>query len=455
MPIAELSDARRIGRDFKVRLGVRVRNTQAGRTRAARSEPMKGTYPTETDYFVLDEAPEDVQKVYGKQPKALRVMLYQEWDARNRDGDELVFNLNNRAYGAQRGLKCKGHGYSAEQPDFAVTSEEAWAVRIEQATGQAAEPLPSTSGDKRYRVRCWGRDCPKYLHLTDQPDPEDPSRTKQLLAPGHDGDASCKAVAILRCVLLHPSTNPDDREHYCKWLGIMELATGSVNSIKDLQSDFDLKVGPLAGRTAGVPLTLVRKPTTTYRGVKSVHWTCALRFDVREIQRWGMIPLSEAFTSDAQRETIKRLNATPLGLTVDSVAGLLPDHLVPEDLRGATEANLTPATDPSRDPAGGVLASQGSQAPPSEPGPFLVRAQLDELKQAAGGLEDPNRPWNPQTNPWRQSSLDRLKAAIVAMNAETGSEVKKFSELRLEHHDWLRERLRSLPPLEASEETTT
>jgi len=449
MPIAELSEARRIGRDFRVRLGVRVRNTAAGRTRAARSEPMRGTYPTETDYFVLDEAPEDVQEIYGHEPKALRMMLYQEWDAKTRDGDELVFNLNNRAYGSQRGLKCKGHGYSAESPDYAVTTEEAWAVRIERATGQAAEPLPSTSGQARYRVRCWGRDCPKYLHLTEQPDPQDPSKTKQMLAADHDPDASCKAVAILRAVLLHPATDPSHPD-YCKWLGIMELATGSVNSIKDLQSDFDLKVASLAGRTAGVPLTLVRKATTTYRGVKSVHWTCALRFDVREVQRWAAIPLSEVFLSEPQRETLKRLNASPLGLTVDSVAGLLPEHLVPEDLRGPRTAKAAVGDQESREPAEGRSAEPGLPGEPSEPGPFLVRAQLDELKELAGGLEDPGRPFSSVANPWRGEALERLRAAIRAMNAETGSEVSKFAELRVEHADWLRERLRGLPPLEGS-----
>lgn len=446
MPIQELSDARRIGRDFKVRLGVRWRRVAGRREDVGRTDDMRDTYPRETDYFVIDEAPEDVRQAYGEAPKSLRVMLYAEWDSR----DPEVFSLFNRAYGATKGLRCKGTGRSAESPGSATTDSREWALRIEQATQEAPEPIPSVTGTTMYKVRCLGRDCPKYLHMTEQPDPQDPSKTKQLLAVGHDRDASCKAVGILSCFLLDPGTNPEDRAHYCKPLGRMELATGSINSIIDLQSDFDLVLRAFTGgRTAGIPVTLIRRPTTTYRPVKQVHHTCAVRFDAAEVQRWAAIPLHEVFLGDAQRAALKRLAATPLGLTVDSVRGLLPDRLLPEAGDGQGGATEGVVIDQAPEGAAAVSEVPGAQAQASEPGPFVVQSQLDELKTLAGGPEDRARPYAPVTNPWRKAALERLYGVVKAMCAEEGLEpITRLNHLRVEHLPWLRARLLALPPVE-------
>lgn len=453
MTIEGLSDARRIGRDFKVRLGVRwKRGPGGGRVSVGRTDDNRDTYPQETDYFVIDEAPQDVIDVYGPKPKSLRIMLYAEWDSRTPDGEDLVFSLYNRAYAQTKGLRCKGTGRSREEPGTAATDDEKWARRIEQATGEAPELIPSTSGTPRWRVRCLGRDCPKYLHLTTQPDPDDPSKTKQLLAPEHDRDASCKAVGILRCFLLNPSTNPEDREHYCAAMGVMELATGSIHSIIDLQSDFDLMLRPFTGgRTAGIPLTLVRKPTTTYRPVKQVHHTCAVRFDHREVQRWAAVPVDEVFLTDVQRDTLHRLEATPLGLTVESVRGLLPDRLLPqpaEVLQDATEPKAAGGTESSAEGAGDATELPETQATASGPGPILVADQINGLKDLAGGRLDPTRPFDQVSNPYRDEAVTRLKGAVKAMNQELGTSVERLSELRVEHLPWLEERLRGLPPLE-------
>jgi hypothetical protein len=80
--------------------------------------------------------------------------------------------------------------------------------------------------------------------------------------------------------------------------------------------------------------------------------------------------------------------------------------------------------------------------------PLLVRAQIDELKKLAGGPVDADRPVDSVNNPWRAEALDRLKGAVKAMNEATGSTVERYSELRVVHYDWLKERLRSLPALE-------
>lgn len=468
MPIKGLSEQRRLARDFKVRLGTRL--VTATKKTAGKDEARgKGeSYPTETDFFVLEEAPDEVKAVYAKEPKSLRVMLGFEWDQTSPTGEDLVFSLFNRAYGNSKGLKCRGTGQSRELPGQATTSDEAYALRIERATKVAPKKIKSLGGDDYFQVACIGRDCPLFLHKVRVPDPTNPARTIDQLAPGHDSDASCNEIAILRCFLLHPSVDPKDEENYCRVLGTMELATTSIHSIIDLMSGFDLIKPFTAGRTAGIPMTLIRKPTETFRPVRRTHFTCAIHIDHREAQRWAAIPLAEVFLSETQRSLLKQLQETPLGLSVDSVRDLIPRRL-PGSVRVIDNATLTEVgtdggaawvetptsqstvgtvDDPRIAPGGG---SDGPAAPPDDPAttPLLVAAQLDELKQLAGGPLDPEKPQDRFHNPWKPEALERLRGAIVAMRQEMGIEqAMALSELRIGHYEWLKVRLRSLPPLE-------
>lgn len=449
MPIEQLSDQRRLSRDFKVRLGQRIDKRTKQVAGASDARDPGDSYPRETDYFVLSEAPEEVKRLYSGTPRALRIMLGFEWNAQSPSGDDLVFSLYNWAYGSSRGLKCRGTGRSAEFYGTARTNDEKWAARIEAATGFAAERFEGLNGDPFWTVRCFGRDCPKFLHKVRAPSPDNPAQQIDVLAPGHDRDASCNDVGILRCFLLDPTTDPESPD-YCRSLGVMELATGSINSIIDLQSGFDLIKPFTGGRTAGIPMTLIRKPTTTFRPVRQVHYTCALHFDHREVQRWSAVPLQEVFLSETQRALLKQLQAQPLGMTVDSVRDLLPARLVPAVDGGATtpSAGAADATgaDIPPDPVPGV--SDGPEPPPTDPGdsPLLVAAQLDELKALAGGPEDPEKPYDKFNNPWKPSTLQRLRAAIVAMREAMGiEEAMTLSELRIVHYDWLKGRLRTMP----------
>lgn len=452
MPIEQLSDQRRMTRDFKVRLGTRIVKATKATAGADEARGPGEAYPKEQDYFVLEEAPDDVKKIYKDKPRSLRIMLGFEWDQQSPQGDDLVFSLYNRAYGASRGLKCRGTGRSSEFFGTARTNDEAWALRIEKATGYAPEPYKSPGGETYYTIRCLGRDCPKFLHKVRVPDPTNPAREIDALAPGHDRDASCNDVAILRCFLLHPSIDAKDPD-YCRSLGVMELATGSINSIIDLQSGFDLLKPFTAGRTAGIPMTLVRKPTVTYRPVKQTHFTCAIHFDHREVQRWAAVPVSEVFLSEAQRATLKQLSDQPLGLTVDSVRDLIPRGL-PEAIGNGSATPSFENTEPGvgsvllPDPAGDV--SEPPVAPQADwaDTPRLVAAQIDQLKQAAGGPVDALQPYDKFKNPWRAESLERLRGAVLAMRSEFGIEPLALSDLRTAHFAWLMQRLKSLPPLD-------
>ena len=89
--IKGLSDKRRLPRLGIVRLGIKKKSA-------------KGVeYPAEVDYFVV---PDEVQAVYGKEPKELDVMI-------PLNEIEAVFPCAYKHYGSSKGLKCSGDGEKA------------------------------------------------------------------------------------------------------------------------------------------------------------------------------------------------------------------------------------------------------------------------------------------------------------------------------------------------------
>lgn len=88
MPIKNLSDARRLPRLGKIRLGIKEVSEKAGKE-----------YPVEVDYFV---APQKVQDVYGEKPKELNIMFPVE-------NPEVFFQQYYKRYGYSL-LRCKGDG---------------------------------------------------------------------------------------------------------------------------------------------------------------------------------------------------------------------------------------------------------------------------------------------------------------------------------------------------------
>lgn len=89
----DYSEARRMPRLGKIRLGIKVANQRGA------------TFPKETEHFVC---PEEVEAVYGEMPTELDVML-------PNDDPEQVFVQKYAMYGAGSGLKCHGNGEFAER----------------------------------------------------------------------------------------------------------------------------------------------------------------------------------------------------------------------------------------------------------------------------------------------------------------------------------------------------
>lgn len=104
--IKGLSERRRLPRQGKIRLGIKVRN-KAGRTDKCQHEEgelcIYCSHPKETDYFVV---PQEVAEVYGDHPKELEIMLPV-------NDPEVVFPQKLAWYGSSKGPKCVGDGESA------------------------------------------------------------------------------------------------------------------------------------------------------------------------------------------------------------------------------------------------------------------------------------------------------------------------------------------------------
>ena len=95
MPIAGLSERRRLPRAGIIRLGIKKKNSRGNE------------YPVETDYFVC---PEIVQEVYGKKPKQLLIMFPVE-------DENMFFQQFYKCYGNGI-LLCRGDGETGTYWDF-------------------------------------------------------------------------------------------------------------------------------------------------------------------------------------------------------------------------------------------------------------------------------------------------------------------------------------------------
>lgn len=183
MPIKDLTEKRRMPRLGKIHLGTR--------------HPEKG-YPIKTDYFVC---PPEVEKVFGKTPKCLRILIPVE-------DEEKWCSQYYRCYSKTRGLICKGDGETA--------------MRMVDSQSGAMADRDSKAVEMR-EMSCEGRKCPDY-------------------------GLKCKEVMNLQFLL------PE-----VPGLGIWQIDTSSINSIKNINSMAEL-LKSIYGRISMKPLLLTLEP---------------------------------------------------------------------------------------------------------------------------------------------------------------------------------------------------
>lgn len=192
MPIKGLTERRRLPRIGKIHLGIMA-------------ETKKGVkYPKAVDYFVFpkegasgSELKEELIKAFGEKPRELRIIFPLE-------DEERIASQYYRCYSKTRGLICKGNGEIATR-------------MIDTNTGAMADRDSKTV--EMREMSCEGRDCPDY-------------------------ENKCREVMNLQFMLPEISG-----------LGIWQIDTGSINSIRNINSCIDL-IRSVYGRVRMVPLVL-------------------------------------------------------------------------------------------------------------------------------------------------------------------------------------------------------
>ncbi len=195
MPIKGLSETRRLPRLGKIHLGVKKTKVVDGR---------EVTFPSAVDHFVFPEDSllyGDLVKVFGEKPKELRILIPVE-------DEERWCSQYYRAYSQTRGLICKGDGDTALR-------------LVDVRTGALVDHKTAEAVLKE--VRCAGRDCPDY-------------------------EQSCREIMNLQFLL------PE-----IPGLGIWQIDTSSINSIRNINSAADL-VKRIYGRISMIPLSLTIEP---------------------------------------------------------------------------------------------------------------------------------------------------------------------------------------------------
>ncbi len=182
-PIKGLSEQRRISRIGKIHLGVKKTN-------------VKGVeYPSATEYFVV---PEEVERVYGKTPKELPIMIPTE-------DDEYWASQYYRNYSRSRGLVCRGDGETCRR-------------MVDAETGALANR--DSKEVSWNEMTCSGRECELY-------------QSKR-----------CREVMNLQFLL------PE-----VPGLGVWQIDTSSINSIRNINSAAELIRG-ICGHIKMIPLLL-------------------------------------------------------------------------------------------------------------------------------------------------------------------------------------------------------
>jgi hypothetical protein len=386
VPIVGLTDVEGLPKLMSIRLGHPVHDPRTGRK-------IEGRAPSEHDHFALtpeDGVPEEVIELYGRTSKQLRIMLPEEFDhvPEGRD-EEMVMSAYDRAYKSSEGLVCRGTGSSRMKPGVAWTTDEEWAKRISEVTRVAPEEL----ADGRIQIRCLGRNCPKWFRLEKGED------GKMRRAPGTDRDSACRSTLVFRFYVIHPTTDWESPD-YCRVLGGAQIASSSVNTIRDLHNGMRQVLRHTKhprhpeGRTRAIPLTLIRKITPTQGGgVGRVrHFTLQILPTVPEWERASRLHPDAVWISVPQRREIMRAlqEADEYVVVRDLLDGMTHERrLIGQAVEGATTDEGEP------EPTSAVRQTIVDVRPPMEAGAAAPSPQLRDAASVEGrasGASVPRRP---------------------------------------------------------------
>ena len=198
-PIKGLTEQRRMPRQGKIHLGIMVENANHVK------------YPKAVDYFVLPQGEAigaeyygELVAAFGEQPRELRIVFPLE------DEDKIASQYY-RSYSKSRGLICKGDG-------------EVCTRMVDKNTGNLADR--DTQEAVMKEMPCAGRECVDYQAR------------------------ACQEVMNLQFMLPEISG-----------LGVWQIDTGSINSIRNINSNLEL-LRTIYGRVSMIPLLLSMEQRT-------------------------------------------------------------------------------------------------------------------------------------------------------------------------------------------------
>jgi len=268
-------------------------------------------YPSATDYFVV---PPVVEEITGEKPTELPILFPTE-------DDEKFASQYYRAYSMTRGLVCRGDGETCRR-------------MVDAHTGEMAN-RDSTDITWKDDLPCEGRECPYY-------------------------DKQCREVMNLQFLL--PTV---------EGLGIWQIDTSSINSIRNINSAIELIRG-VFGRIAMVPLLLTLEPIEVVN------------------------------PDDGKKKTVRVLNLRTKGTLI---------QLMEKTIKPVSEM-LLPA--PADTEVPGDMVTEAVEMPPSDegPAPALIMPQNQEPEEVEipAGQEEL---WPADSNiniEWLKESLDTLRA---------------------------------------------
>ena len=321
--IKGISEARRLHRLAKIRLGEKLISKKTG-----------AAYPAKTDHFNFKDCPE-LAAIYGENCKEIDIIIPNE-------DPEVFFPQNRMAY-RKTGLFCKGDGECKDNPGVATRVYVGLSDGDKQSRtvpkGQPLDPQGSTYLKEQkldvavgmmFDLPCLGEDCPFSLNKM------------------------CKPIG--RFLFMVPKAPR---------IGVYEISTTSYNTIVELNSaiakpdEQGMGAGYLrgiTGRVSMIPLKLklvpketkvpkTGQPTTIYHLVIEFAGTLANLMEYRNVPQIGMDRMPHR--AEIERE--------------------VPEDLVPnggEDL----EAQVGSATPPVEHEPAGKDAPIGQEEAPYVPG---------------------------------------------------------------------------------------
>ncbi len=218
MPVKGISDRpRQLPRLGKIHLGIKVQGD-------------KSSYPKATDFFVC---PAEVQAVFGPQPKALDIAFPV-------DDVDVCASVWYRCYSSYRGLTAKGDGETCTR-----------LVDLEKAANPQTGLLPESKE-------------PKFWPIA-RKDAKKTDRVQIQCIPDHCeeyGRKQCRMIMNLQFLL--PNV---------EGVGVWQVDTSSIHSIRNLLDGLDLIKRLGRGRMALIPLklSLIAKEVEVEGVKKTIH----------------------------------------------------------------------------------------------------------------------------------------------------------------------------------------